>query len=159
MHFLKWWIFIVFVQMHYFCCGTVLWCKLCLKMNKEANQNLWIWAFCLTHTHTLTLTHSQSCVKICIPLLISCCCLFSSLLIVLSQNILSEACRIWHCHVFSWFFSEHSTVWPWGKPAEMSTPVKIGSRLLCFQLLNDLSHCRMLNSNLSGNGLTTLFSD
>ncbi|MEE6522716.1 hypothetical protein FKM82_021325 [Ascaphus truei] len=37
----------------------------------------------------------------------------------------------------------------------MSTPGKIGNCLECFPLLNNLSHCRMMDFKLFGNGLIT----
>lgn len=42
-------------------------------------------------------------------------------------------------------FSEHWMVWAWGKFTGMSTLVKPGHFLKCFPLVNDLSHCTMMD--------------
>jgi len=54
----------------------------------------------------------------------------------------SKACRT----TFS------GSLWPWNELSGMFTPGKIGSCVGCFPLLNNLSLCRMMDSEWFGNG-------
>lgn len=53
-------------------------------------------------------------------------------------------------------FSEPCTAWSWSVFAVVFSPGKIGDCLERFQLMNDLSHCRMVDFRLSINGQITL---
>lgn len=47
-------------------------------------------------------------------------------------------------------------MWPWGEFAGLSIPRKIGNCLERFPLVNNVSHCRMMDFSLSGNHPITL---
>jgi len=47
-------------------------------------------------------------------------------------------------------------VWLWGVFAGTSTHRKIGNCLECYELVNNLPHCKILGFKLCGNGHKTL---
>lgn len=50
------------------------------------------------------------------------------------------------------FFSEPWTTWPGDRVPELTTPEKTDNSLSRFPFMNNISHCRMLNSNFFGKG-------
>lgn len=53
-------------------------------------------------------------------------------------------------------FSKHCTMWPWDEFGGLFIPRKIGNCLERFPLVNNVSHCRMMDFSLSGNHPITL---
>lgn len=71
--------------------------------------------------------------------------------------LLSFLCFIF-IYLLTYFcsFSKPCTVWSRSVFAVVFSPGKIGDCLECFQLMKDLSHCRMVDFRLSINGQMTL---
>lgn len=65
---------------------------------------------------------------------------------ILTFNMVNEAGMSLRCNSLGFLsFSERCTVWTWGKLPGMSASGMIGNCLKYFRVVNNLSHCRLMD--------------